>query len=397
MTESVVHLDDRYMSREELNTTYMNQDNSLTIKIGTPEEDSEEIEGIDLYTFNGTEEKIISILEGSNIEFSKENGVITISTIQEPLKSGQNITIGSDNSINANNMKTSYYGECSTNGSVSKKEINNVEDFELKKGVIIGIKFTTTNTANNVTLNVNESGDKNIGYNGGIYVSNSPDICGKQNVLNYYLYDGTYWVYLGRSNFDIYTPEKLGFGYGTCDTPKTELIKIVNDMLNYDLIKNGIVSIKFTNDVDFGSFLKINGKPAKNIYYQGNKIADNIIKANDIATFIYDGVYYHLLSIDQSYQRKLEAGNFITINEETNTINVNLSDYYNKTQIDSNYYNKTQINEEYYTKDQVKTFVNDAINTALKDIFTGKIGDIEYVDGQIIAKMYESNDDTILS
>lgn len=306
MTDSiVVHLDDRYMSKEdlddrymsrvELNNTYMNQDNSLKIKIGTPEEDSTEIEGIDLYTFNGTEEKIISILEGSNIEFSKENGVITISTTQEPLKGGQNITIGSDNSINANNMKTSYYGECSTNGNTPQKEINNVEDFELKKGVIIGIKFTNTNTADYVTLNVNGTGDKSIGYNGGIYASNSPNICGKQNILNYYLYDGTCWVYLGRNNFDI--------------------------------------------------------------------------------------------TIDQLYQRKLEAGNFITINEETNTINADLSDYYNKTQID----------EEYYTKDQVETFVNEAINTALKNIFTGKIGDIEYVDGQIIAEMYESNDDTILS
>jgi len=44
--------------------------------------------------------------------------------------------------------------------------------------------------------------------------------------------------------------------------------------------------------------MNINGKGAKSIYYKGAAITADVIKANDIATFIYNGSQYHLIAID---------------------------------------------------------------------------------------------------
>lgn len=98
---------------------------------------------------------------------------------------------------------------------------------------------------------------------------------------------------------NTYTNATLGQGYGTCATAAATTAKAVT-LSNYTLITGGIVAVKFTYDVPASATLNINSKGAKAIYYKGAAITADVIKAGDVATFIYNGSQYHLLSIDTS-------------------------------------------------------------------------------------------------
>lgn len=105
------------------------------------------------------------------------------------------------NGSTANTVK-SFYGTCDTAGDNATKVVTlaNTDGWELKAGVIVGVKFSYNNSASNVTLNVNSSGDKSIYFGNAVYTSTSIYICGAQNYIIYYMYDGTYWCFLNISN-----------------------------------------------------------------------------------------------------------------------------------------------------------------------------------------------------
>lgn len=87
--------------------------------------------------------------------------------------------------------------------------------------------------------------------------------------------------------------------YGTCATATATTSK-TSSITGYRLIKGDIVTIKFTYAVPANSTLNISSKGAKNIRWKSSNIVADIIKAGDIATFIYDGSYYELLSISKN-------------------------------------------------------------------------------------------------
>ena len=95
-----------------------------------------------------------------------------------------------------------------------------------------------------------------------------------------------------------YTNMSLGNGYGTCATEAATTAKVVT-LSNYALQTGGQVSVKFTYAVPASATMNINDKGAKNIYYKGAAIVAGVIKAGDIATFIYDGTQYQLIAIDR--------------------------------------------------------------------------------------------------
>lgn len=100
-------------------------------------------------------------------------------------------------------------------------------------------------------------------------------------------------------NNTTYTPQSLGIGYGTCSTGASTAAKTVS-LTDYNLVTNGIVSVKFTNAVPASATLNVNSKGAKAIYYKGAAITAGVITAGAIATFIFDGTYYHLIAIDKA-------------------------------------------------------------------------------------------------
>lgn len=195
-----------------------------------------------------------------------------------------------------------YVGTCSTDAATVEKTIT-VESFPTVNsnpliGTLIGVKFSATNTASTPTLNVNNLGAKNIWYSNAIYTAKS-NIAGYANRYTYFMWDGTYWVWLsgGIDNNTTYTNVALGQGYASCTTAESTIAKTAA-LSSYTLTANGIVSIKFTNAVPASSTLNINSKGAKAMYYMGSPIKSGIIKAGDTATFIYN-TYYHLIAIDR--------------------------------------------------------------------------------------------------
>lgn len=217
--------------------------------------------------------------------------------------------------------KKLFYAECSTAVNVVAKVIS-CDGFVLEPGATIAIRFTSTTTtaptSGNITLNINGTGAKNIvpkenntvySYAWAWYFSN--------NRTWLFVYNGTYFICLNQDNNTV-SPESFGIGYATCSTAATTPAKVAA-FSGYVLRKNGIIAVKFTYAVPANSTLNINKKGAKNIFYRGAKITAGVINAGDIATFVYDGAQYQLISVDANYARKTDLPAIDTALSATST------------------------------------------------------------------------------
>ena len=200
--------------------------------------------------------------------------------------------------LNATNVA---WGTCSTAAATAEKVItvSGNTNWALTAGAIIAVKFSETNTASNPTFNVNGTGAKSVWYSAAVLTTSSLSYAGYKDRPCFYVYDGTQFVFLGWS-YDAnttYTNVKLGHGYATCSTAAATAAK-VGTLSGYTLVTGGIVAVKFTYAVPANATLNINSKGAKAIYHRGAKITAGVINAGDTATFMYNGSYYHLLSVD---------------------------------------------------------------------------------------------------
>lgn len=171
---------------------------------------------------------------------------------------------------------------------------------ELVDGTCCYLMNGVVTSASGWTLNVNGLGAKpvyqtlgaasvtttifNVNYTM-LFVYNSQRISG-----------GCWDIFYGYNSNTTYTNASLGQGYGTCATAAATKAKAVT-LSSYSLTTGGVVAVKFTYDVPAGATLNVNSKGAKAIYYHGAAITDGIIKAGDVAYFIYS-TYYHLLGVD---------------------------------------------------------------------------------------------------
>lgn len=211
------------------------------------------------------------------------------------------------------NLSTSNvaYATCETAAATAEKVVTTAgdDDWSLSVGSVVMVYFTTSNSASNVKLNVNGTGAYPIWYNNAEYTSTGTQYCGYAKRVINYMFNGTHWVWIG-SSYDSNTTYKntsLGHGYATCSTAEATTAK-VGTLSSYTLTLGGIVAVKFTYAVPANATLNINSKGAKNMFYRGAKITAGVIKADDIATFIYDGTQYQLLSIDR-WQNDIDSIN----------------------------------------------------------------------------------------
>lgn len=190
-----------------------------------------------------------------------------------------------------------YYGVCSTAADTVAKTVT-VENFSsLVTGAMVIVKFTEANSASSPTLNVNSTGAKPICRYGTTAASTNTSTTGwRAGAVQIFVYDGTSWIRDFWEN-TTYSNAGLGCGYATCSTAESTVAKTAT-LSSYSLTTGGIVSVKFTNAVPASATLNINSKGAKNIYFRGSAITANVIKAGDIATFVYSS-QYHLISIDR--------------------------------------------------------------------------------------------------
>ena len=188
------------------------------------------------------------------------------------------------------------FGECGTAAATAAKVVV-LDGFTLVKGATIIVKFTQVNTASAPTLNVNSTGAIAIKE----YGTTAGDVKNrwKAGGCGMFVYDGTYWLLVAAPVDDntTYSNLTLGQGYGTCSTAAATAAKAVT-MSSYSLTAGGIAVVYFTYAVPANATLNINSKGAKSIYYRNAAITAGVIGAGDTATFMYDGTYYRLLSVD---------------------------------------------------------------------------------------------------
>lgn len=104
-----------------------------------------------------------------------------------------------------------YYGTCDTAAATAAKVVTvpSNEHFVLQVGDIIGVKFDYTNTASNVTINVNSTGAKRVYYDTSEVSSANLWAGGEADRITLYMYDGTDWVWIGHDE-DNDTTEASG-------------------------------------------------------------------------------------------------------------------------------------------------------------------------------------------
>lgn len=219
---------------------------------------------------------------------------------------------------------SSGYGTCTT-AEATVAKVASLSSYALTAGGHVSVKFDYAVPAN-ATLNINNKGAKSIYYQGSAIAANII----KSGNIALFVYDGTNYNLISidggsidtigdlsevnsaiqgdtivESVNNLYdkipaaqTLPSLGCGYGTCTTAATTTAK-VGTLANYVLTTGGIVSIKFTYAVPANATLNINSKGAKYIYYNGAKITANVIGAGNIATFMYDGTQYHVISVNK--------------------------------------------------------------------------------------------------
>lgn len=223
------------------------------------------------------------------------------------------------------------YGTCDTAAATAAKTAT-MADYALTVGGIVAIKFTNALCAS-ATLSINSKTAKPI-YIKGAAVTADNAAAVSAGDLAYFMYDGTAYHLMGTdravtnpivnitrsgttftatrldgSTFTFtqqdsdttYTQEKLGQGYGTCNTAEATAAKVVT-LSNYELVKNGVVAIKFTYGLCASATLNINSKGAKPVFINGAAATATTCKevqAGDIALFIYDGTQYHFLVSDR--------------------------------------------------------------------------------------------------
>ena len=201
-----------------------------------------------------------------------------------------------------------HYGECPTAAATAAKVVtlSEARGFTLGPGASLYIKFQYSNTATSPTLNVNSTGAKSI-YR---YGSTAPGVTTvnswQAGSVVHLVYDGTAWQMVGWLNDDhTYTNASLGQGYGTCATAEATTAKVVTLSSSYVVTTGGIVAVKFTYGLCASATMNINGRGAKSIFIHGAAVTSTtakLVKAGDIAYFIYDGTQYHFLGTDRMEQ-----------------------------------------------------------------------------------------------
>lgn len=188
------------------------------------------------------------------------------------------------------------YCTCTTAAGTAAKVVtidSGDTNWVLRKGSIIAVKFTNTNTASNVTLNVNNTGAKSVYYNTSVNTGNSNSIFGYANRVVFYLYDGTNWVWISDSRHDgndnTYTTAYCSTAAGTA--AKTA------SMTGYVLTANRYTVLTITNANTAASALtlNINGKGAKPLYINGtaSSSTNHSLPAGSYIVW-YDGTNYYI-------------------------------------------------------------------------------------------------------
>lgn len=150
-----------------------------------------------------------------------------------------------------------WVGTCASAANEQHKAVTVDEGFVLKKGVRIAVKFSVSNTfaessANRVTLNVNNTGAKQIYYgSGSARTWADSEAFGTANQYGYYIYDGTYWVWDGHNKDNNTTYSNMSVSElktGTATTQRTVRADYLNQAIT-EMIEGKITGTELVVNV----------------------------------------------------------------------------------------------------------------------------------------------------
>ena len=157
----------------------------------------------------------------------------------------------------------SFYGTCTTAAATAAKVVSlNIDkvsgdytatddNFSLRPGVTISVKFTNTNTANNPTLNVSSTGAKPIWYGSAAITTSSLSMAGYANRVSSFVYDGAHWVWTGAGvdNNTTYTNmTQTEASAGTVTTGRVISAKVLNTTIEEHTAEINAVLPELVND-----------------------------------------------------------------------------------------------------------------------------------------------------
>lgn len=135
-----------------------------------------------------------------------------------------------------------YYGLCTSAADTAAKvvTVGAEQDFKLTVGALLMVKFTKSNSASNVTLNVNSTGAKGIYYNNAVYTGNSTSVCGYANANFIYMYGGSNWIWVGRGANTTYNAMSVAEGQTATGTnSRTMRADYLKQIIQYHAVPSG--------------------------------------------------------------------------------------------------------------------------------------------------------------
>ena len=194
-----------------------------------------------------------------------------------------------------------WYGTCSTTASTAEKAVT-CSGYVLQTGTIVGVLFTTANTASTgQSLNINSTGAKSI-YIGNTSTNSTTNVLKwSSNTMVYFMYDGTYYRYITSISDSTVAPSRgANTWYGISSTSASTQAK-TSTIDNFVLTIGSVVYITFSTANTYTSAkitLNINSTGAKDVYYNNTVTSSTntlLWDAGETLTFIYTGSYYYFI------------------------------------------------------------------------------------------------------
>ena len=182
-----------------------------------------------------------------------------------------------------------FYGTCSTSASTKAKAATLIDNtgFALTTGVIVLIKFTNASAASTMTLNVNNTGAKNLYQYGTELMNNEVATAGwRAGAVVPFVYTGTAWQRFYWSNTAVtqeYSitnnsyPLLMSATAGISSTsPRGDTTAILNNQI-YANPSTGILTTKGleTNSIKFENGCEIRSNAVNNFYFRVQQIQRN--------------------------------------------------------------------------------------------------------------------------
>lgn len=114
----------------------------------------------------------------------------------------------------------SYWGTCTTAAGTAAKVVTVSADqnFKLVPGAMVTFALSASNTAQNPTINVNNTGAKSVKYNASVITTSNLNRVGYSTRPTTFVYDGSYWVWVSWSVDDNTTYSTMSVSEGQTGT-----------------------------------------------------------------------------------------------------------------------------------------------------------------------------------